>query len=48
MEVRSTDTAEGGGAEDIVFLVVLGALGLAAVAFSISSFLRKVKKKTKK
>ena len=48
MEVRSTDTAEGGGSEDIIFLVVLGALGLAAVAFSVNSFLRKVKKKTKK
>ena len=47
MEVRSTDTAEGGGSEDILFLVVLGALALAAVAFSINSFLRKVKKKSK-
>ncbi len=48
MEVRSTDTAEGGGTEDVIFLIVLGALAVAGVAFSVSSFLRKVKKKTKK
>ncbi len=48
MEVRSTDAGGTSRTEDIIFLVVLGALGVAAVVFAITGFLKKVRKKSRK
>ncbi|MGM9602958.1 MAG: extracellular solute-binding protein [Faecousia sp.] len=48
MEVRSTDTGTESRTEDIIFLIVLGALGIAGIAFAVNSFVRKIKKKTRK
>lgn len=48
MEVRSTDSGGESRTEDTLFLIVLGGFVIAGVAFAVSSFVKKVKRKNHK